>query len=439
MTEILPKDFEGEMIMRKILVVDDDQVMLTLARRVLSPKYEIVTATGGEEAIKIFEREKPDLVLSDLLMPKMDGYELHRNLQEKFSENVPVIFMTADESDESESKGFAIGAADYIRKPFKPDILLRRVENIINNLDKIHGLKTAASTDPMTGLLNKTASQIEISALAKKSSGALMMIDLDSFKLVNDIYGHGMGDGILISLVELIKRSIDLNAGDLAGRMGGDEFVAYLQNVHDEKILHEKTIFLNEELVSFAKKYLGEDMEIPLGVSVGAVFAPDEGTDFETLYKKADSALYDVKQHGKHGLSIYGVKNRSENIFAKVEKLSHMRMILAERNVENTAYFVDFENFKIIYRLLSRIASSHGNGLQLLQFTVKSENFSAEFKAKLFKILRKSDCITQSGNKILVLIMEKTVEESQEVCEKIFSQMKDFSADEVTFESEKIF
>ena len=425
--------------MRKILIVDDEQVMLHLASRILSPNYKIFTSTSGADAIKIFEKEKPDLVLSDLKMPEMDGYELHQNLQTKCSEPVPVIFMTADESAESESKGFAIGAADYIRKPFKPDVLLRRVENVVKNLDKIHGLTTAAETDPMTGILNKTASQEKISALAKKSPGALLMIDLDSFKLVNDIYGHGMGDGILISLVELIKRSINLNDGDLAGRMGGDEFVAYLQNVRDEKILQEKTLFLNEELVAFAKKFLGEDMEIPLGVSVGAVFAPDEGTDFETLYKKADSALYEVKHHGKHGLSIYGAKNNSGNIFVKVEKLSQMRMILSERNVEDSAYFVDFENFKIVYRLLYRMAKNSKLGLQLLQFTVKSENVAADFKEKLFQLLKQSDCITQSGNKILVLLTEATADEAAEVKDKIFSRLENFSDDEIAFESEKIF
>ena len=424
--------------MRKILVVDDDPVMLVLTQKILSAQYEVITANSGANAVKLFEVEKPDLVLSDLKMPEMDGYELQAVLQEKFSESVPVIFMTADESDDSESKGFAAGSADYIRKPVKPDVLLKRIENITKSMDKIRGLRTAAETDPMTGILNKTASQEKISELAAKTPGALLMIDLDSFKLVNDIYGHSMGDGILISLVELIKRSIDLSAGDLAGRMGGDEFVAYLQNVRDEKILQEKALFLNEELVDFAKKFLGEDMEIPLGVSIGAVFSPDEGTDFDELYKKADSALYEVKQHGKHGLSIYGATNQAEN-FVDVEKLSQMRMILGERNIGEQAYFVDFESFKIIYRFLSRLAYSHQGGLQLIQFIIKSEDFSAEFKAELFKTLRNSDCITQSGNKILVLLTENDSEKCEEVKDRIFSRLNDFSSDKVTFESEKIF
>ena len=118
--------------MKKILVVDDEKIMLMLARRMLSSKYEIVTAKSGAEAVELFEKEHPDLILSDLLMPEMDGYELQRILQEKSSEPVPIIFMTADDSAESESKGFEVGAADYIHKPLKAEVLLRRVGNIFD-------------------------------------------------------------------------------------------------------------------------------------------------------------------------------------------------------------------------------------------------------------------------------------------------------------------
>ena len=241
--------------MSKILIVDDDEMMLMMARHILATKYEVITATTGAEAIKIFENERPDMVLSDLMMPEMDGYELHRILQEKSGELVPIMFMSANEDDESEIKGFEMGAADYIHKPLKPDVLLRRVGKIIDNLDKIHELEVKSSTDPLTKLLNKTAAQREIGEIVKKSSGALLMIDLDSFKLVNDIYGHNMGDKILINFAELIKKVI--RESDLAGRMGGDEFIAFLQNVTDEKILKSKTAYLNEQILITAKKLMG--------------------------------------------------------------------------------------------------------------------------------------------------------------------------------------
>ena len=424
--------------MSKILVVDDEKIMLMLARRILSKKYEVITVMSANEAVDIFEKERPDLVLSDLMMPEMDGYELHRVLQEKNSDPVPIIFMTADESDESETRVFNNGAMDFIRKPFHPDVLLRRVENIIENLDKIHGLKTAASVDPMTGLLNKSESQVKINELANKIPGTLLMLDLDSFKLVNDIYGHNMGDKILIRFAELIRKIIREN--DLAGRMGGDEFIVYLQHVHDEKILLEKTNFLNAELLISAKKFMGEDMNIPLGVSVGAVFSPDEGKDFVTLYKKADKALYAVKKNGKHGLSVYTENNfDSENLSADA-KISQMRMILGERNIERGAYFVEFEIFKKIYQFMVRISESYNKGLDLIQITLSDENFSEEFKDILINSLRKSDCVTQSDkNKFLVILIETAPEECNIIRDRIFSKIKNFPLVKISFESERIF
>lgn len=425
--------------MSKILIVDDEQIMLLLARRILSTKYEVVTASNGAEALELFAQERPDLVLSDLLMPEMDGYELQRLLQEQSATPVPIMFMTADESDESESKGFELGAADYIRKPLKPDVLLRRVGNIIDNLDKIRGLETAASTDPLTGLLNKATSQDEIGALVTHSTGALMMVDMDSFKLVNDIYGHAMGDKILVRFAELLKKIT--RSSDLAGRMGGDEFILYLQNVSDERVLRSRTEFLNRQLVASAKEFMGAEMEIPLGVSVGVVFVPDEGRDFATLYKKADSALYSVKQHGKHGIAVYNAQMHHEH--KKISGgggISQMRMILGERNVEKEAYFVDFDTFKKIYQLLSRMEEHYRKGLTLMQFTLSEGSTADELKDVLLHALRRSDCVSQSGgNKFFVLLMEATEEESDGVRDRIFSQLNPATVEKISYEREGIF
>ena len=420
--------------MNKILVVDDEEMMLMMAERILSRKYEVITATTGEEAIKIFENERPDMVLSDLMMPEMDGYELQQILQEKNQEPVPIMFMTADESDESETKGFELGAADYIRKPFRPDVLLKRVGNIIDHLDKIHGLEAAVSTDSLTKLLNKSASQEKIGEMIKKSSGALLMLDLDSFKLVNDLYGHGAGDKILILFAELIKKVIREN--DLAGRMGGDEFIAFLEKISDENILKAKTEFLNEQLLISAKKLLGNDMEIPLGTSIGAVFVPDEGRDFQKLYEKADKALYEVKQHGKHGISIFGANQAKKT--SMIEGISQMRMILGERNTESGAYFVEFAIFKQIYRFLVRLEENYKLGLIFMQFTLPEMKYSEEFKEILMHSLRKSDCMTQNGKKFLILLPKTTEKDSENIRDRILSHLDKNLAARIEFEQEII-
>jgi len=223
----------------------------------------------------------------------------------------------------------------------------------------------------------------------------------------------------------------------LAGRMGGDEFVAFLHGVDDEKILVSKTNFLNEQILIAAKKILGNEMQIPLGTSIGAVFVPDEGNVFQKLYEKADSALYEVKQRGKHGISVFSKKNRADES-STVEGISQMRMILGERNVEAGAYFVEFETFKKIYQLLARMVENYKKGLVLMQFTLTTEKFSEEFKEILIHSLRRSDCVTQCGKKFLALLMEATESEADGMKNRIFSRLKNFNAREIIFERENV-
>ena len=145
-----------------------------------------------------------------------------------------------------------------------------------------------------------------------------MILDLDNFKLVNDLHGHAMGDKILIRFAELIKGMI--RSTDVAGRIGGDE------------IIFNKACFLNHQLIISAKNFMGDDMQIPLGTSTGAVFVPNEGRDFATLTDKADKALYKVKHHGKHGCAFFGEETSTAT--AGHKNLSQTQMILAERSRE---------------------------------------------------------------------------------------------------------
>ena len=376
--------------MQKILIVDDEPMILMIASKILSQKYAVICANSGAEAVELFEKEKPDVILSDLFMPETDGYELHEIIQNKTSEPIPIMFMTADDSDESESHGFEIGAADYIRKPLKADILLRRVGNIFDNLDKLKDL----NIDKMTGLLNKSASQEKLSEICAKNRGVLLMIDLDNFKLVNDIYGHMAGDKILISFSELLKETFAED--DLIGRIGGDEFITFCNNVTEENFIVQKNLYLNEKILEAAKKFMGADFKIPLGVSVGAVKIPDEGKDFAELYKKADKALYDVKHNGKHGCVFYG--NSNIDVLAQ-KNLSELHKILSERNVNNSAYFISVEQFKVMYRFAVRLSKVGMKETRFVRLTIETGNDIDvdDFRNFLMSNLRISDCLVQSG------------------------------------------
>lgn len=445
--------------LRKILIVDDMMVSLMMTENILATQYITVCASSGKEAIELYRKERPDLVLSDLRMPGMSGYELQLTLQEEYHEVIPFMFMTADHDEETESKGFDNGAMDFIRKPFRPDVLLRRVGNILQTVEQIQGLKKHASTDALTGLLNKASSEEELNKICKNSSGVLMMIDLDSFKLVNDIHGHAMGDKILISFADIIRSAV--RPSDLLGRMGGDEFIAFCHGMDNEVAISHKAEYINERLVESAKKLMGEDMNIPLGASLGCVFVPDEGNEFQELYKKADKALYVVKQHGKHGYSIYSKSQQlNEMEISDVTNLSNIELILEERNQKQEASVLGLENFRAIYRFLRRTSRDGRQADCILLISLspngeaaKAENEETDTKPEseismsevseafleiLISTLRRSDTITQSSNNQFVVILYDVEYDNVElVIDRIKRnwQQSDFS-DKVSFNYE---
>lgn len=401
--------------MKKILIVDDMMVSLMMTENMLADQYETFCASSGQEAIEIYRKEKPDMVLSDLRMPGMTGYELQLALQQEYHQVIPFMFMTADHTEETESKGFDNGAMDFIRKPFRPDVLLRRVANIMQTVEQIKGLKKNAETDALTGLLNKASSEKELADICKNSTGALLMIDLDSFKLVNDIHGHATGDKVLIFFADILRTAV--RSADLLGRMGGDEFIAFCHGVHEESAIAQKAKFINERVTEEAKKLMGEDMNIPLGASIGCVMVPMSGTDFADLYKKADKALYIVKQNGKHGYSIYSDDDERENETVSIASIAQVEMILNERNKEAGALVLSFENFRAIYRFLKRTRGFYSKSTCLLGFSLKRRADSREISSAqaidnlietLQKTFRQGDVITKNGNNQILVLLTNT-------------------------------
>lgn len=400
--------------MKKILIVDDMLVPLMMTENMLVGKYETFTAQSAKEAMEIYRKEMPDMILSDFRMPGMTGYDLQIELQNEFHKKIPFMFMTADKSDEVESKGFDNGAMDFIHKPFKPEVLLRRVANILQTVGEIQDLKKTSSTDKLTGLFNKGSSEEELTKICKKSHGSLMMIDLDSFKLVNDIYGHAMGDKILIAFADILRAA--MRSSDLIGRMGGDEFVAFCHGVHEESHIAAKTQFINEKITEAAKKLMGEDMTIPLGASIGCVLVPQAGTDFVELYKKADKALYIVKQNGKHGYNIFNEDAPEENV-ETVVTLAQIEMILAERNKEPGAYILPFESFRNIYRFLKRTRAGYGKTICIVLLALKRTGDGEKISLKsagekfiecLHDTLRRGDILSQNGSNQFLILLTNT-------------------------------
>ncbi|WP_439271523.1 GGDEF domain-containing response regulator [Pseudochrobactrum sp. HB0163] len=216
-----------------ILIVDDEVSNIEIMSAVLEEDYEICFATSGEEALKVAQTVLPDLVLLDVLMPGIDGYDVCRRLKkEHLLADVPVIFTTGLNDHEAEIRGLSAGAIDYVTKPVQPVILRARVANHIELKRLRDQLAQLAVTDALTGLSNRrhleqTLVQ-ETARLAVTGDWlSVIMIDIDFFKLFNDTFGHPAGDRCLAMVAAALARAVHL-ATDLAARYGGEEFVCVL-------------------------------------------------------------------------------------------------------------------------------------------------------------------------------------------------------------------
>ena len=444
----------GVIFMAKwIIVVDDDTANLKIAGHILSKKNMRVTALkSGKSFLEYIDGNgMPDLVLLDIMMPEMDGFETLVKLREletrKGLMKTPVIFLTADEDVDTETRGFEVGVSDFIRKPFNPDVLLRRIGNIMSNSQEMQSLKSEASTDKLTGFLNKAATGVELSKTCSDQTGCLMMIDLDSFKLVNDLYGHEMGDKVLIGFADLLRKTMP--AGSKCGRIGGDEFTAFAMGVTTEEKVRDITVRLNEDLVRTAKDLMGEDMGIPLGISIGGIFVPRFGNDYNSLLKLADKSLYNVKKNGKHGYELYNedVFEDSDNTEIDIRTISE---ILGERSIQNVALQLDRDAFSHVYRYIIRYAIRHHINACKMLFTLEpsagvSEGSFAdsvdEFGTHIRESLRKSDIFMRNNkNHYFVFLTDIREDSVQKVADHIINGWKKKHADdlEITYVTEYI-
>ena len=408
-----------------VVVVDDDVTNLKASGLILGHAGMRVTALASGKALLECVKKKgaPSLILLDINMPEMDGFETLRKYRELEKEKeipeVPVIFLTADDDSASESRGFDMGVSDYIRKPINPDILVRRVENIVKTHGQMLQYEESARIDKLTGFLNKAAAEERISELCGSESGCLCIVDLDYFKLVNDLYGHDAGDQVLSAFARIMKDSLKYRG--TFGRFGGDEFLIFCHDLTREAEIRLYTETINARIPEEAQRILGEQVEIPLGVSIGAVFVPENGTVFEELFRLCDKMLYAVKKDGKHGYRLYSPFTVGEDAKEKGGEinLETLTQILEERGTPRNAMWIGREAFGDIYRYMIRYMKRYKGTAYKLLVTVEFPGekgdpaLSAEerdsvmerVRILLQQSLRSSDIMMQIGDDHFFLLL----------------------------------
>ena len=410
--------------MEWVLIVDDETTNLKIADRVLSRSGIRVTALESGQAMLDFLKENapstPDLILLDTMMPGMDGFETLAKLRQLEGDGpeIPVIFLSADQKLATESKGLRSGAVDYIRKPLAPGILITRVQNALRTQEKLQQFEREAMLDGMTGMLNKNSSEEKITDACRTETGFLCVLDLDNFKLINDLCGHDMGDRALILFSELLKNH--LRSEDLCGRIGGDEFLVFARNMRTEDELIHFTKRINGDYARMLRELLGDQLKFSVGVSIGAAAVPACGRDFGTLFHLADQALGTVKQKGKHSCALSGGPEEGQPAASPLLTLDSVTMILEERNISSNAMWMGREAFINIYRYMIRYMERyHGVAFRVL-FTVHMapeivskeahDDIMLQFRHLMQESLRNSDLMVEVSENQIFLLLPQTHE-----------------------------
>ncbi len=290
--------------MDEILIVNDSKLNIMMLTNILKDDYKIISAESGAEMFEVLETCEPKLILLDVVMPEMDGFEAIAKLKvsSEYSK-IPVIFVTGLSDAGSEEKGFKLGAVDYIGKPFKDNIVRARVKSYIQLYDFIRKTELAGQNDGLTGLYNKKMTEQEIRKQLEDNDllecGALMIIDIDNFKSINDTFGHLYGDAVITKLGHSLRSMFQKS--DILGRVGGDEFFVFLRNYN----VHDILIGCAEGVcATFRNTFEQDGVSVKISASIG-IATTEYTTNFEELYQYADIALYNTKANGKDGYCFY--------------------------------------------------------------------------------------------------------------------------------------
>ncbi|MBL8312133.1 MAG: PleD family two-component system response regulator [Rubrivivax sp.] len=289
----------------RLLVVDDQPVNIQALYRVFAEDHQVLMATGGEQSLTQCAQQQPDLVLLDVVMPGMNGYEVCRRLKaDPATREIPVIFVTAQDDELAEAAGLDVGAVDFIAKPINPRIVRARVRTHLTLKQQSDLLRKWVYVDGLTGVFNRRHFDEHLSnewsrAVRSRSHLALVMLDVDHFKRYNDHYGHQAGDDCLRRVAAALRVGVKRSA-DLVARYGGEEFVCLLPDtdlagaVQVAETLRELVL---AERIAHAESGVAPVVTVSLGA---CSVVPTVHGSAASLLGAADAQLYAAKSGGRN-------------------------------------------------------------------------------------------------------------------------------------------
>lgn len=297
----------------KVLIVDDERSNLEVLSRILKPgnadsvhsNYTLSVTKSGHGALAKALNDRPDLILLDIIMPNMSGYEVLSVLQKsEVTRLIPVIIITGLSSVEEEEKGFAMGAVDYITKPFHSSIVRARVKTQLRIVEQMRTIERLGLIDVLTNITNRRGFDNQITmewgrAIREKESVSLLMIDIDRFKEFNDTYGHQQGDVILKAVAGVLESTLK-RPTDFTARWGGEEFAVLLPSVKSDgalKVAERIRKSIEDMTIPSINSHTSLSVTVSIGVDSAAPVIDSEISDF---IERADKALYAAKEAGRN-------------------------------------------------------------------------------------------------------------------------------------------
>ena len=284
----------------RILIADDDRSMRLALMNVLdSDGYELYEVENGKQALEYCRKNMPDLVLLDAMMPEMDGFTACKEIRAlENGRHIPILIVTALDDEESVEKAFKVGTTDYLPKPVHFAVLRQRISRLLHAASVERHVRQLAYTDPLTGLPNRTTLSSHLSELLIKVSNsgdmlAMLFLDLDRFKLVNDTLGHSVGDQLLKAVADRLQRCV--RGGDMVARLGGDEFTIIIDRAKSRDAVARIAQTICD---SIEQPFSFSGQEIFVSTSIGISLYPLDGQDIGELMKHADTAMFRAKELG---------------------------------------------------------------------------------------------------------------------------------------------
>ena len=291
--------------LQRLLVVDDQPVNIQALYQAFAADHQVIMATSGAQALALCASKQPDLVLLDVVMPGMDGFEVCRRMKaDEALRDIPVVFVTAHNDEAAETRGLELGAVDFISKPINPKIVRARVKTHITLKTQSDLLRQWVYLDGLTGVHNRRYFEDRLAsewarAMRNGSDLSAVMIDVDFFKRYNDHFGHQAGDECLRRVAASLRQGLK-RPGDLVARYGGEEFVCLLPETPLDGALAFARL-LGQGVQELAIEHARSDVAAHVSVSLGVCSKPAGFSGRAAdLVRQADEQLYAAKSRGRN-------------------------------------------------------------------------------------------------------------------------------------------